>query len=93
MHVDAYEYLYSSLGHYQTNVLNFTAWCAKIEIFADVLLLTTACVCYLNWKPVDPPPPPPPNRQMGEAGLNTLIEVTKYHVQGSPEHKNVPMTN
>ena len=21
---------------------------------------STACVCYLNWKPVDPPPPPPP---------------------------------
>ena len=34
---------------------------------------STACVCYLNWKPVDPPPPPPPPQQtdgpVGKVGL------------------------
>ena len=33
---------------------------------------STAYVCYLNWKPVDPPPPPPPQQTdgpVGKAGL------------------------
>ena len=33
---------------------------------------STACVCYLNWKPVAPPPPPPPQQTdgpVGKAGL------------------------
>ena len=31
---------------------------------------STACVCYLNWKPVDPPPPPPPPPR--PRAINTL---------------------
>ena len=30
---------------------------------------STACVCYLNWKPVDPPPPQQTDRPVGKAGL------------------------
>ena len=30
---------------------------------------STACVCYLNWKPVDPPPPQQTDGPVGKAGL------------------------
>ena len=32
----------------------------ELWVLASTCGNSTACVCYLNWKPVDPPPPPPP---------------------------------
>ena len=61
--------------------LKYPQLCTYTRVCPQELIITsrtcgnsTACVCYLNWKPVEPPPPPPPppkqtDGPVGKAGL------------------------
>ena len=69
-------------------------WPNPFDLDAHCYGWTSTLYRYYIAGPVEiPQPPPPPNRQMDLWEMQAYykhykhLEVTNYHVQGSPEHK------
>ena len=54
----------------------FISKITKLLSLASTCGNSTACACYLNWKPVDPPPPQQTDGPVGKAATNTINTLT-----------------